>query len=83
MQRRRKAEDMKKAKVVKTNATPGSEMLLKRENVEDKLLRNERALLAAPAPSSAARVAAALQVRVERRLPSRVAALDREASRII
>jgi hypothetical protein len=63
MQRRRKAEDMKKAKVVKANATPGSEMLLKREKDEDKLLRNEQALHAAPAPSSAARVAGALQVR--------------------
>ena len=63
MQRRRKAEDMKKAKVVKANAAPGSEMLLKREKDEDKLLRNERALHAAPAPSSAAaRVAGALQV---------------------
>lgn len=73
MQRRRKAEDMKKAKVVKANATPGSEMLLKREKDEDKLLRTERALHAAPAPSSAARVAgaAALQVRVGWRRPSR------------
>ena len=58
---------MKKAKVVKANATPGSEMSLKREKDEDKLLRNERALHAAAAPSSAARVAGALQVRVGRR----------------